>query len=87
MGLGPAFDSHFISHLTGKIKPDADAFEHVVDSLGFMPGQVLFLDDNPLNVDAAQSFGMHAVRVRGANETQRVLTDLGIIDGDARGGV
>jgi putative hydrolase of the HAD superfamily len=83
MGLGPAFDSHFISHLTGKIKPDADAFEHVVDSLGFMPGQVLFLDDNPLNVEAAQSFGMHAVRVRGANETQRVLTDLGIIDGDA----
>jgi len=35
----------FISHLTGKIKPDADAFEHVVDSLGFMPA-VLFLDDN-----------------------------------------
>jgi len=44
---------------------------------------VLFLDDNPLNVEAAQSFGMHAVRVRGATETQRVLTDLGIIDGRA----
>jgi HAD superfamily hydrolase (TIGR01509 family) len=83
MGLGPAFDSHFVSHLTGKIKPDADAFEHVVDSLGCMPGQVLFLDDNSLNVDAAQSFGMHAIRVLGATEAQRALADLGIIDGHA----
>ncbi len=63
MGLGPAFDRHFVSHLTGRIKPDADAFEHVVDSLGCMPAQVLFLDDNSLNVEAAQSFGMHAIRV------------------------
>jgi putative hydrolase of the HAD superfamily len=79
LGLGPAFDRHFVSHLTGKIKPDADAFEHVVDSLGCVPGEVLFLDDNSLNVEAAQSSGMQAVRVRGAAETRRVLTDLGII--------
>jgi HAD superfamily hydrolase (TIGR01509 family) len=83
MGLGPAFDSHFVSHLTGRIKPDSEAFEHAVDSLGCQPGQVLFLDDNPLNVEAAQRFGMHAVRVRGAAEAQRALTDLGIIDGHA----
>jgi putative hydrolase of the HAD superfamily len=83
MGLGPAFDSHFVSHLTGRIKPDSDAFEHVVESLGCLPGQVLFFDDNPLNIEAAQSFGMHAIRVLGATEAQRVLTDLGVIDGRA----
>jgi putative hydrolase of the HAD superfamily len=83
MGLGPAFDSHFVSHLTGRIKPDSDAFEHVVESLGCLPGQVLFFDDNPLNVEAAQRFGMHAIRVLGAAEAQRVLTDLAIIDGHA----
>jgi putative hydrolase of the HAD superfamily len=83
MGLGPAFDSHFVSHLTGRIKPDSDAFEHVVESLGCLPGQVLFFDDNPLNVEAAQRFGMHAIRVLGATEAQRVLTDLGVIDGRA----
>jgi len=80
MRLGAAFDNHFVSHLTGRIKPDSDAFEHVVDSLGCMPAQVLFLDDNSLNVEAAQRFGMHAIRVRGATETHGVLTDLGIID-------
>ena len=80
MGLGPAFHSHFVSHLSGRIKPDSDAFEHVVDSLGCLPDQVLFLDDNLLNVEAAQRFGMHAIRVRGVTEAERALTDLGIMD-------
>jgi HAD superfamily hydrolase (TIGR01509 family) len=81
MGLGPAFDRHFVSHLTGRIKPDLEAFEHVTDSLRCMPEHVLFLDDNVLNVEAAQSLGMHAIRVRGADEVQGVLISLGIIEG------
>jgi putative hydrolase of the HAD superfamily len=80
MGLGPAFHSHFVSHLTGRIKPDSEAFEHAVDALGCLPNQVLFLDDNLLNVEAAQRFGMHSVRVRGSAEAEGVLIDLGIID-------
>jgi glucose-1-phosphatase len=77
--LGTAFDSFFVSHLTGKIKPDAEAFAQVVDSLSCGPSQVLFLDDNQLNVDAARIFGMRATRVRGAAEAQRILTDLRVI--------
>jgi glucose-1-phosphatase len=80
MGLGAAFDSHFVSHLTGRIKPDADAFEHVLDSLGCRAAQVLFFDDNLLNVEAARGLGMQAFRVRGAAEAERVLTGLGILD-------
>jgi putative hydrolase of the HAD superfamily len=78
--LGPAFSHHFVSHLTGRIKPDADAFQHVVESLGCRPEQVLFLDDNTLNVDAARSFGMQAARVRGIAETRTALIDRGIIE-------
>jgi putative hydrolase of the HAD superfamily len=83
MGLGAAFDHHFVSHLTGRIKPDADAFEHVVDTLACKPGDVLFLDDNSMNVDAARRFGMQAIRVRGAAEAYRAIENLGIIDGGA----
>jgi HAD superfamily hydrolase (TIGR01509 family) len=79
MQLGAAFDSHFVSHITGRIKPDRDAFEHVVESLGCVAAQVLFLDDNLMNVHAAQACGMQAIRVRGAMEAQLALTDLGII--------
>ena len=83
MQLGAVFDSHFISHLTGRIKPDPEAFQHVAESLGCLPAQVLFLDDNLLNVEAAQGVGMHAERVRGPAEVLRVLGDRGIMEGDA----
>ncbi len=80
MQLGSLFEDTFVSHLTGRIKPDADAFEHVVSTMDCAPAQVLFLDDNALNVDAARRIGMHAVRVLGPIEAQRALTDFGIID-------
>ena len=78
--LGPAFGHHFVSHLTGRIKPDPDAFQHVVEALGCRPEQVLFLDDNTLNVEAARRFGMQAVRVQGITETRRALSERGIIE-------
>ncbi len=79
MHLGTVFDSHFVSHLTGRIKPDADAFEHVLDTLGCRPAEVLFLDDLEPNVEAARRLGLRAVRVQGPAEAERALTDSGII--------
>jgi glucose-1-phosphatase len=79
MHLGAAIGNHFSSHLTGYIKPDRDAFAHVVQTLSVAPDQVLFLDDNAPNTEAAQSFGMQALRVRGAAEARKTLLDLGII--------
>ncbi len=81
MGLGSAFDSHFVSHLTGRIKPDPEAFEQVVESLGCHPAQVLFFDDNSLNVEAARRLGMHAVQVLGLVQARQALIDLSILDG------
>jgi glucose-1-phosphatase len=80
MKLGPAFEHHFSSHLTGRIKPDTEAFAHVTESLRCRPDQVVFLDDNALNVESAQAFGMQAIRVKGAAEARRALVDFGIID-------
>jgi FMN phosphatase YigB (HAD superfamily) len=60
--------------------PDADAFQHAVQSLGCAPEQVLFIDDNLLNVEAALRSGMHAVRARGNLETRRALGEFGIIE-------
>ena len=82
MGLRPVFDDHFVSHLTGHIKPDHAAFEHVLQSLDCRPAEVLFFDDNALNIDAARHMGLHAVRVRGLSEAQQALIDLKIIDAD-----
>ncbi len=80
MGLGPAIDNHFVSHLTGHIKPDARAFEHVLESLGCDAGQVLFFDDNALNVEAAGALGLRVAHVRGLAETRLALLEHGILE-------
>jgi putative hydrolase of the HAD superfamily len=65
--------------LIGKIKPDAEAFQHVTEALRCEPQEVLFLDDNELNVAGARSIGMQSIRVRGIVEVERALLDFGII--------
>jgi putative hydrolase of the HAD superfamily len=80
MKLGPAIDHHFVSHLMGRIKPDPDAFEHVVQSLRCRPQEMVFFDDNGLNIEAARALGIRALQVRGLDETRQALVDLGIID-------
>ena len=77
--LKDAFPRHFASHLIGRIKPDAEAFQHVLDELNCGPECVLFLDDNELNVRGARTLGMNAVRVKGPGEAERALVDYGVL--------
>ena len=79
-GLARAFPCHFASHLIGKIKPDAEAFQHVTDALHCEPHEVIFLDDNEMNVVAARSVGMQAVQVKGIAEAKRALIAAGVIE-------
>jgi putative hydrolase of the HAD superfamily len=79
MGLGKLFAYHFASHLMGKLKPDREVFEHVVAALACEPSAILFLDDQPLNVEAAQAIGLQAVCVRDIQEVERVLTEAGVM--------
>lgn len=75
-----AFSHHFASHLIGKIKPDAEAFQHVTNALQCDPQEVLFLDDNELNLVGARSIGMYAVRVRGITEAEQALVTSGVLE-------
>jgi glucose-1-phosphatase len=79
MKLADAFDHHFASHLIGRIKPDEDAFQYVIEAMGRRATEILFLDDNKLNVEAAKRAGMKAARVRGAEEAEEVLSELRIV--------
>ena len=80
MGLGEAFDLHFPSHLTAKIKPDAEAYMQVIDELGCRPSDILYLDDNKLNTDAAEELGIRAVQVKGVHEAEQALLEAGILE-------
>jgi HAD superfamily hydrolase (TIGR01509 family) len=80
MQLAEAFDYHFASHLMGKIKPDEEAFYHVTETLNCAAGEILFLDDNELNVEAAKRVGMNAAQVKGVRAAERVLAEAGVLD-------
>jgi HAD superfamily hydrolase (TIGR01509 family) len=78
-GLGALFEHRFVSHLTGRIKPDPDAFEHVVSSLGCDAASVFFLDDNLMNVEAARAIGMQGAVVSGIEGAEQALRRAGIL--------
>jgi len=79
MDLRSSFEHRFASHLIGKIKPDTECFEHVIEALDCDPEQILFLDDNILNVEAARSVGMRAERAQGVDGARRRLHEAGIL--------
>ena len=54
-------------------------FEHVLDTLDCDPSDVLFMDHNRLNVEAAQVFGIQAVEVVGLQEAEQALVAFHMI--------
>jgi len=52
------FDHVFVSYRLGKGKRDASLFDDRVQSLGLAPGQVIFIDDAPGNIERANSRGV-----------------------------
>ncbi|MBZ5522156.1 MAG: HAD-IA family hydrolase [Acidobacteriia bacterium] len=78
--LAEAFDHHFASHITGKLKPDEEAFLHVAETLDCRADEILFIDDNRLNVEGALRTGMRAFQVRGVDEARSVLREAGILE-------
>ena len=70
------FDRVFNSYRLGKGKRDATFFDDVADALMAAPGNLLFLDDNPENVERAASRGLHVMVVRTAEDVAEELGDL-----------
>jgi putative hydrolase of the HAD superfamily len=73
------FELHFLSYEMGRVKPDAEAFHHVAETLDCAPGAIFFIDDNIINVDAARACGFEAQVAKGPEESRRVLADRGLM--------
>ena len=63
----------YASHEIGKIKPDDEAFTHVLASLNVAADKVLFFDDNRTNIATACKLGMHTKHVNGVQEVKDYL--------------
>lgn len=75
------FDQTFLSFEIGLVKPDREVFDHVVSALGVPADEIVFLDDNALNVDAANDVGLRARRVVGVEQAKDVLVEMRVLGG------
>jgi glucose-1-phosphatase len=78
-GLDELFDVVFLSHEMGLVKPDPEVFEHVSSVAGCISEQVVFLDDDAVNVDQARGMGFQARKVNGVDQARTTLVDLGVL--------
>lgn len=78
-GVEALFPTHFLSFQMGHLKPDAEAFQHVLERTGTEPGAVLFLDDNRINADAAQRLGLRAEVAKSPTEARAALERAGLL--------
>lgn len=70
---------NFLSFQMGLLKPDAQVFNHVASELSVEPDQILFLDDNQVNVDGALAAGWRAEVATGPIEARRTLAERGVL--------
>jgi FMN phosphatase YigB (HAD superfamily) len=70
----------FLSFELGHVKPDREVFAAVAAKLPIPPDQVLFLDDNLINVEGAQALGFQAERVQGVSQARQALVAWGVLD-------
>jgi putative hydrolase of the HAD superfamily len=71
--LRSLFDSCFLSHETGLVKPDREAFENALKVLGKKPEVVYFFDDLLLNVNAARELGINAFQTETFSAIEPIL--------------
>ncbi len=77
--FGNRFDRCFLSYESGLLKPDQACFLQVIESYACRPEEILFFDDNPLNVEAAGAEGIASVRVQGPDELEAGLIAASVI--------
>ena len=72
------FREVYLSSAIGLRKPDAAAYDHVVNAIGVPASRIVFFDDLAENVEGARARGLLAVHVRSSADVAAALDALGI---------
>jgi len=77
-GVLSHFREIFLSSTIGLRKPDAEAYDHVVNAIGVPASRILFFDDSAANIEGARARGLSAIHVTSTDDVAKALTALGI---------
>jgi putative hydrolase of the HAD superfamily len=72
------FREVYLSSAIGLRKPDAAAYDHVVDAIGVPASRIVFFDDLAENIEGARARGLLAVHVGSSADVAAALAALGI---------
>jgi glucose-1-phosphatase len=72
------FREIFLSSVIGLRKPDAKAYDHVVQAIGVPASRIVFFDDLAENIEGAKARGLIGVHVTSPDDIGDALAALGI---------
>ena len=77
-GLREIFDVFVSSCYVGLRKPEEGIYRLALEITQHPAGECCFVDDCPLNVEAASRLGMHAIRVENTQQLRQEFEKLGV---------
>ena len=66
------------------MKPDPAFWTDILAAESMEPERTFFVDDSPVNVEAARNLGIRAEVFQGADKLRRLFEDLGALEPGAR---
>lgn len=78
LGILDAFDVTVVSGDEGVTKPAPEIYHLALERLDVAPEQAVFIDDTPVNVEAARRLGIRATRFRGLEPLRIWLREVGV---------
>lgn len=74
--LTNSFDKLYVSSEIGLRKPDAQAFEFILNDIAVSPKELLFFDDSIENIEGAERLGIQTVLVSSSDSVVDALNKL-----------
>ncbi len=74
----PEMDGGILSYRDRLVKPDAAIYELLLSRYGLVAEECVFLDDMPVNVEAAVKLGIHGICFLSREQAQEELRRLGV---------
>lgn len=71
-------DGSILSYREHLTKPDPAVFHLLLDRYQICPEEAVFLDDTPVNIEAAGKLGIHGIHFRSLEQAKKELAELGI---------
>jgi len=71
--------SHFLSYRLRSLKPGPGIFEQTIDLLQLDPHDVLYIDDIPENIEAAERAGLNGYLFVGHEKLAERLSELALV--------